>query len=146
MKFYVSPMRAAISGDQMEVVRYLLTRLAPDEVNFTDERGQTLLHLVAWLGKLEIVKSLVLDHGADINIIDLQGHAPCCYAMQECRTEVVQFFLRHAAALGEKDDILDRLCKGPTDPVASVLFPFHIDLDNEPTALEMFSVGASRRY
>jgi len=63
----------AVSGGNVEEAKALLaTRVDP---NFRDPQERCALHIAAGFGNLEMIQILV-DHGADVNVIDRWGHTP----------------------------------------------------------------------
>lgn len=60
------------------------------------DREQSLLHLAAWLGKIEIVR-LLLDHQADVDLLDAYNDSPLMLAVGSGHAEVVRLLLQRGA-------------------------------------------------
>ena len=93
--------QSAREGD-VAAVRRLLER-DPGIINATDERQSTALHFAASAGSTEMV-GLLLDHGADPDLQNLDGHTPLQRAAIYGRDESVDLLLEHDAALDLRDD------------------------------------------
>src|SRR5207248_2860142 len=62
-----------------------------DIVNIKDPEGHSPLHYAS-MASLELVQ-ILLAHGADINIQDNYATTPLYCAIENCRLEIVEFFL-----------------------------------------------------
>ena len=69
-----TPLHEAVAGGHCKVVDYLLSCTDAD-VNCRAKRGSTILHVAASTGHEECVKVL-LHHGADITLTDINGKTP----------------------------------------------------------------------
>lgn len=93
------------SGKQrVDRIRDLIARGA--DVNARNYKGQTALHCVARAGFVEIV-SLLLDHGAEVDLRDDKGHTPVMTALRSTiknkdkLREVVHVLTEAGAEIGE---------------------------------------------
>jgi ankyrin repeat protein len=73
-----TPLHAAVLRGNVEVVRALGPAADPDK---QDEEGRSPLHLAAQRGNIELI-TLLLKHGAHINVRDNRGYTP----VQEAET------------------------------------------------------------
>lgn len=62
------------------------------------EHGQSLLHFAAWRGKPDAVKVLI-ENGADIDLLDDCNDSPLMLAIRSGHVEVVRLLLRHGAEM-----------------------------------------------
>jgi ankyrin repeat protein len=62
------------------------------DLNLGGELEQTPLHLAVINGNLDIVKYLV-DHGAEIMVIDELNNLPIDYAIDEKDVKIIKYFL-----------------------------------------------------
>ena len=110
-----TPVHAAAGGGNLDNVMFLL-QLKPDTVNFTNSNGQSPLHLAVLKGNvdvnnwyrilrywedsrlqyskkensIDIVKYLVKEGKANINIADREGLTPLHYAIKEDSIDIVK--------------------------------------------------------
>lgn len=69
-------------------------------VNYKNVLGETPIHKACRLGKLETVKILV-QHGADVNIINNKGLSSLDIAMEEKNNEIIKFLLEEKKTIVE---------------------------------------------
>lgn len=89
--------RAAKRGEA-DVVRALL-RETPSLVHARDTDGSTPLHCAAWKGHVSVA-SVLLEHGADVNAANQNGHwgtTPLHAAAHGNQREVAKVLLAHGA-------------------------------------------------
>jgi ankyrin repeat protein len=80
--------------------------------------GASALHYAAWCGQQEIAE-LLLDYGADIDLVDDAHHAtPIGWANENDQPDMVDFFVRRGAklnfrqaAMSNRIDVLEQLLK-----------------------------------
>jgi len=92
-----------------EMARFLIELSCPDStlvncnseesytryLNLTDRLGRTSLHIACLHGlDLNIVSRMVLEGKADVSLEDIEGQTPLCYAVDQDRVELVQFFTK----------------------------------------------------
>ncbi|KAF8476830.1 ankyrin repeat-containing domain protein, partial [Kalaharituber pfeilii] len=65
---------AAAEGNEASVVEFLSRD--PSAVNALDENGYTPLHAAASYSHASLLKKLVLEHGGNVNLQDLEGDTP----------------------------------------------------------------------
>ena len=70
-----TPLHEAVAGGHHKVVDFLLEKTHGAHVNCRANRGYTPLHLAAKNGQEECVKVL-LNHGADVSLMDEHGKTP----------------------------------------------------------------------
>ena len=58
--------------------------------------GRTALHIAAFNGSLSIVQ-LLIDHGANVNVADMNGHTPLDDAMYRCNKIMINLLHAHGA-------------------------------------------------
>ena len=59
-----------------------------------DRLGRTCLHLACAYGlRVDLVKRLIDDCGAQLSVLDIEGQSPVHYAVVQDRREIVQYFL-----------------------------------------------------
>ncbi|GAB1315469.1 hypothetical protein MFIFM68171_05679 [Madurella fahalii] len=88
-----TPLMAAIQGQKLENVRVLLE--AGSDVNHTIRRDgmrRTVLHIAAQDGIPKMIQ-LLLDHGANPNILDERGGTPARWAIRNNYVEAVRILL-----------------------------------------------------
>lgn len=86
----VTPLTFAVradKGNRVELVRWLLTHGA--DVNTSDAKGQSALHVAAASGHAGIVQ-LLLDHAGDATLKDTQGRTPRDIALLKGKTEAAK--------------------------------------------------------
>ena len=71
----------------VKVIRLLLA--ADTDINTTDSRGRTPLHIAAESGRLRIVK-LLIRRGASINASDKENKTPLALAIQHKHTAIIK--------------------------------------------------------
>lgn len=74
-----------------------LIETCPTSVDDRDAEGCTALHWAADKGNCDMVRVLV-QHGADVNAVDIDGQRPLEYAMAMSHTEEEQAYLESALA------------------------------------------------
>ena len=75
--------------EEIQAVTWLLNNGASVQAKTPDER--TPLHLAAERNNNTTIVKLLLDHGANINAIDILGNKPIDYAQNNNKTKIVQF-------------------------------------------------------
>ena len=65
-------------------------------INYSNEAQRTILCCACGYGNLEMV-NLLLDHGADVNLADINGVTPLRQAVKNGYTEIVKLLLEHKA-------------------------------------------------
>jgi ankyrin repeat protein len=108
----------------LETLRSLLTR-NPDLVNLIDKMDYgSPLHWAAIYGQAESCK-LLLEHGADLKLIDDLGYSPLRWAIDGGETGIVALLIAHGADVNEKDQEgrtpLDVALRKKKDDIAALL-------------------------
>ena len=85
-----TPLGLACTGECKDVVIQILNK-RKDLANKKDKRNFTPLHYACWAGKLEIVKLLVKDYNAHINMHSQSGKRPIDLAKKENHTNIVKY-------------------------------------------------------
>jgi len=85
---YATPLHKAMINIQESEIHRLIE--AGSEVNAVDEKGRTVLHLAAGIGRFSIVKYLV-EHGADTHIKDNSHKTPLVYAIEKNHIKVIVY-------------------------------------------------------
>ena len=63
------------------------------QLSFRDDNSWTPVHRAAYKGKLNALKCLVEDYGADVNVLDNQGDSPLLLSLAEGHLNIVQFLI-----------------------------------------------------
>ena len=74
---HITPLRLAVIAKRVEFVKYLLSRGANHTV--TDGNGNTVLHIAARMGTVDVVQCL-LDAGCSLSTINEESFTPFCSA------------------------------------------------------------------
>ena len=161
-----SPLQVAVEemeglddvNPSIAVVKLLLDRNPPPDLDIRNENGETILHAACFVGNLQVVKAL-MDHGADPSATDHDGFTPLHTLMEglggsENTEEVLSFMLSKSANLHKKNlsgkTILHIACrKGETGWAEKILdqgadvnvrddegnSPLHLISDKNPAAM-----------
>ncbi len=70
------------------------------DVNVTDDRGMTPLHVAAVLGR-KVIAELLISKGADVNANNAGGDTPLDYAIRLKRTEIATLLRKQGGKTGE---------------------------------------------
>ena len=73
------------------------------DVNVKDDKGNTVLHIVARNGNWELVKWLI-DHGSDVNAKDKDGKTVFRFAVEKGNLELVKWLIEHGVDVNVKDE------------------------------------------
>jgi ankyrin repeat protein len=92
--------REAENGHALSVEDFL--RMYPDYVDARNELGETALMLASKSGHVRIVQNL-LDHAANINILNSSGQSALFYAVLFCKPEIADMLLRAGGQPGQAD-------------------------------------------
>ncbi|KAL3109031.1 hypothetical protein niasHT_012593 [Heterodera trifolii] len=92
-------LKDAVCEDRLEVCRLLVEEWAADVNQQTIQERYTVLICAASLGHLAIVNFLI-EHGADLQHVDADGHNALMWAVIKGRTEMA----RHLVAIGVNTD------------------------------------------
>jgi ankyrin repeat protein len=113
----------AASGGQTATVLMLLQRGA--SVNQTCNGGESALFMASiYKGSVDVVKVL-LDHGANINLCDVNGCTPLSFAVMRGEREVVKELLERNADV----NFANRFGKTPLELASSVQFSLNPNID-----------------
>uniref|UniRef100_L2GDQ2 Nacht and ankyrin domain protein n=1 Tax=Colletotrichum fructicola (strain Nara gc5) TaxID=1213859 RepID=L2GDQ2_COLFN len=96
----VSPLKLALRCGAEEISKVLLEKGA--NLNITDDRGHTALHVAAQKGCVKLVETIV-DMGADISCTDLQGSTPLSLACKNQNHDVAAFLFDRGARIEEDE-------------------------------------------
>ena len=123
------------------------------DLNSTDTRGMTALHLAAYSGFTQIVKMLVNDDRLEINKLDKMGRHAILLAWERSNAEVVDIIsraisLRHN--IERNDDSLEfikhMISTGSSDPLGEIQDLDYIDaLDVEIDLKDVANMDLSMR-
>ncbi|WPH00121.1 Hypothetical protein R9X50_00294400 [Acrodontium crateriforme] len=94
-------MYAVEKGDENTVNKLLDPDVGAD-INTTNKRGFTALHLAAGLGRPEMVRCL-LQHDADLHAKDPRGETPIVKAIKEDQTTIIQILFDEGADMNTKN-------------------------------------------
>lgn len=101
------PLIEAAKANDFEKVKELLDQA--EDVNVKDEAyyGQTAISWAAELGLLEVFK-LLYEHGARLDILDVDGNSPVFWAMNKEYVNVIEYLLANI----KEEDISHKYCAG----------------------------------
>lgn len=101
------PLIEAAKANDFEKVKELLDQ--GENVNVKDEAyyGQTAISWAAELGLLEVFK-LLYEHGARLDILDVDGNSPVFWAMNKEYVNVIEYLLDNI----KEEDISHKYCAG----------------------------------
>ena len=92
-----SPLHDASGRDYPEVVERLLGK-GGININTQNKNGQTCLHVACLNGSVNVVR-ILLDHGAEIGLVDAKGNTPLHNAMTKNQPEIVKILPKVTADL-----------------------------------------------
>ena len=90
-----TPLMCAVNADNIETVTLLLKNHA--DVDATDEKQRTALHLAASKDKSGLITQLLLRRKADTELVDEVGLTPLCVAAFDGNDTIVRYLLKHGA-------------------------------------------------
>ena len=96
-------LQAAMENDSNKIQELLKNIVNVDDLNISDEAGQTALHFLADRGSIESIKSMI-EAGANVNICDDDGISVLSVAATVERVDVCQILLE-AGADPDKPDV-----------------------------------------
>ncbi|KAL3125270.1 hypothetical protein niasHT_000681 [Heterodera trifolii] len=97
---YFALMTAAIGGS-LEVCRLLVEEWAADVNQQTNEHVDSLMGAACW-GHLAVVNFLI-EHGADLQHVDLEGYNALMWAVSNERTEVARHLVTIGADINQRN-------------------------------------------
>lgn len=98
------PLHAAVYMGSTAVLKYLLARVAPSELNqCVDLEGNAALHYACVYGRLDMV-SILLSHGADVSAKNRGGATPMLLAYHSGRLGVVTALVAAGASITSAND------------------------------------------
>jgi len=104
----ISNLMSATSGNDVDGVRFF-SKAGTYIVNQKNKGGATALHIASREGNLSIVKILI-DAGANTNLIDNEGYTPLMRASLMGNSEIVEYLLNNGADVGilnaQKESVL----------------------------------------
>ena len=93
----------AAANGHLDIMNLILPYLSPDDVNLQNDGGNTPLHWAALNGSKPTIE-LLLKHGANATIKNLQGKTAVFEAEQQDHQEVVALLLTSFEPLESDDD------------------------------------------
>jgi hypothetical protein len=90
--------------DTVDILR-LLEIAVPEDINLRDSERRTVLQIAAREGSLELIKALVEDYGAQIDVVDCKGSTPALLATSWTRIEVVEYFKTKGIVVNSDEDV-----------------------------------------
>lgn len=123
---------AARSGDVSKVLELLsgVGEEEPADVNSGDQHRRTPLHLAAFSGHVEVVRTL-LEKSANADREAMDNFLPLHFAAQQGHKEVVHLLVRHAGASGDHGLVrrcVNRVAKGKKSALHLALLKGHTDV------------------
>ena len=79
------------------------------QLTFRDDNSWTPVHRAAYNGKLNALKCLVEDYGADVNDLDNQGDLPLLLSLAEGHLSIVQYLIGNCC-VDPKNQRIPALC------------------------------------
>ncbi|CAM9216015.1 unnamed protein product, partial [Hapterophycus canaliculatus] len=98
----LDPVHTACAEGHREMVRFILTEVAPCRIQMYDKSGATALHTCARFGRLEIARDL-LGYGAVVHSHDRGECTPLHIACEHDNGAVVRLLLDAGSRVNERD-------------------------------------------
>ena len=116
-------MYALKQGESMSfVIDMLIDNLTREEANYANKKGTSLLMCACLGGYMKAVDKLI-ELGADVNAVDLDGYAPAGIALIKGNTELARYLIKKGAiALGEAAKVKSREFYKLLDEVTKNIF------------------------
>lgn len=91
----ISTLMSATANNDIEGVRFF-SEAGPSIINQRNKGGATSLHIACREGNFDIVKILI-DNGANVNIVDNEGWSPLMRASLASNAKIVELLLKNGA-------------------------------------------------
>ena len=93
-----TPLHYASMGGRIDVVKFLLERGA--DPNRPGIRGKTPFHSIftfnpVLISNSKLIAKLLIDNGANVNMVDNNGHTPLWFALRKGHTEAANLIREH---------------------------------------------------
>jgi ankyrin repeat protein len=145
-----APIQTAIFYKYTDIFNYLYNQGA--DLSVRNDRGQTLLHISAFVGDKGI-SELLLGRGFDVNARDSMDDTPLMFAAESGDSSIFFMLLRHSGDLRakdkDKDDLLFFAALGGTTGIMEYLLGTRefsvntLDINHNTPLLFAFSEGQS---
>ncbi|XP_069701730.1 uncharacterized protein [Periplaneta americana] len=90
----------AACHEEWDMVRILLPHV---NIANCDEEGENILHYAAWSGKIDILLTLLLDYGMNVNCKNNSQHTPLLLAAQNGKLDAVKLLFSLGADIRARD-------------------------------------------
>ncbi|KAH7393847.1 hypothetical protein DE146DRAFT_660167 [Phaeosphaeria sp. MPI-PUGE-AT-0046c] len=87
-----------------DMLLHMLRIAPPEDINVRGIDDYTALHFAAGQGNDVVVRGLVEEFGADVNLENSEGHTPGMLARRNGFTRVVQYLKERGADVGDSED------------------------------------------
>ena len=104
-----------MDSNNIEGFKELLKNLNGADINafWVEEHQWTILSTAVGRGKIEFVEALI-EHGADINILDDEGRSPFYSAVRSKNIEMAKLLVKHNCKIDKRDFVFNGLlCELP---------------------------------
>jgi len=88
-----------IKNDRWELTKSYIKEGLVDVNAQQSSDGASMLHMAVWFNKIDVVKSLINTHDANINIRDTEGDTPLKYAQHKGYSSITQYLKNKGATL-----------------------------------------------
>ncbi|MBD0391565.1 ankyrin repeat domain-containing protein [Wolbachia endosymbiont of Pentalonia nigronervosa] len=102
-------------------------------MNISDAMGVTLIHIAAKYGRTDLMKILI-DHGADVNVLDNAQRSPLDEAVDKNYVEAVRFLLGKGASISDSMRINVDQKKYSPEMIVMLLGHPSFEIKNQTTA------------
>ncbi|XP_075263343.1 uncharacterized protein LOC142354891 [Convolutriloba macropyga] len=93
----------ACSSGNVRQLKYILQSDPQHDINMGDYDGRRPLHVAAANGRLEVLRFLILEKGADVNVKDIMGGTPLHDAVKSLNSDAAALLRQYGADLCLED-------------------------------------------
>ena len=141
-----------ITSDDVIVIKKIIED-NPQLVNFRNKNDFpyiTLLHMAAMNSLTDLAKFLI-NHGAEVNVIDDNGFTPLMFATRKGDTEIVRYLINNKADplirdRSNNNALLFAIFSKKSNELVNLLLPLYPKLDVELTLVRLIDLDPNNRY